>query len=200
MAKYGGDAFRYFLLREGSFGLDADFREEALVGRYNGDLANNLGNLVSRTLSMLQRYFQGELPPLARPEPIDRELESAFAAAERDIDVHVPNLQLNRALESLLSATDRANKYITETAPFTLAKSPAEMPRVGTILRQLAESLRQTARLAAPFLPETAARIGDLLGVPRAELSRRDVRWGDGFPSGHRVNAPVSLFPRIDPK
>ncbi len=200
IAKYGGDAFRYFLLRESVFGLDADFREEALVARYNGDLANNLGNLVSRTLSMLQRYFQGEVPSASRPEPIDRELASAFAAADADIEAHVSSLAFGRALESLMRATDRANKYIAETAPFTLAKSPTEKPRVGTILRELAEALRHAARLAAPFLPETAARIADLLGLPIAEIQRRDVAWGDGFSPGHHVNPAASLFPRIDPK
>ena len=198
IAKYGGDAFRYFLLRESVFGLDADFREEALVARYNGDLANNLGNLVSRTLSMLHRYFQGEVPPASRPEPIDRELSAAFAAADADIESQVSSLAFSRALESLMRATDRANKYIAETAPFTLAKSAAEKPRVGTILRELAESLRCAARLTAPFLPDTAGRIADLLGLPLAEVLRRDVSWGEGFPSGHRVNPPVALFPRIE--
>jgi methionyl-tRNA synthetase len=197
-ARYGMDAFRYYLLRESVFGLDADFREESLVARYNGDLANNLGNLVSRTLSMIHRYFGGELPRLSRPEPIDRELQEAFAAAEADIDAYVPALAFARALESLFRATDRANKYIAETAPFTLAKRPEERPRVGTILRQLAEALRVTVRLASPFLPETAERIRDLLRLPAAEAYRRDIGWGEGFPEGHRVGEPVALFPRLE--
>jgi methionyl-tRNA synthetase len=197
IAKYGNDAFRYYLLRESVFGLDADFREESLVARFNGDLANNFGNLVSRTLSMLQRYFGGVLPPASRPEPIDRELAEAFAAAASEIDEHIAKLALNRALESLLRATDRANKYIVETAPFTLAKRESEMPRVGTILRSLAEALRASARLAAPFLPDASAKVAAMLGISGAELIRGDLRWGEAFPDGHRVNAPIALFPRL---
>ena len=196
--RYGNDAFRYYLLRESVFGLDADFREDSLVARYNGDLANNVGNLVSRSLSMLQRYFHGELPPLASPQPLDRELEDAFATAASEIDAHLPNLGFARALEAVLRATDRANKYIVETAPFTLAKNPQEMPRVGTILRNLAEALRRTAHLLTPFLPETAEKIRGLLAIPAAEIHRHDLRWGEAFPAGHRVNQPVPLFPRID--
>jgi methionyl-tRNA synthetase len=193
--KYGNDAFRYFLLRESVFGLDADFREETLVNRYNGDLANNVGNLVSRTLSMLQRYFQGDLPEVSRAEAIDRELEQAFAAAEAEIERQMSNLGFNRALEALLRATDRANKYIAETAPFTLAKKPEEMPRVGTILRNLAEALLRTGRLVAPFLPQTGEHILDLLN---ASAEPAAVAWGRGFPRGHRVKPPAALFPRIE--
>ncbi len=196
--KYGGDAFRYFLLREGVFGLDADFREEALVARYNGDLANNLGNLVSRSLSMVQRYFQGEVPPAARPEAVDGELEAAFRGAQSEVDTHMASLGFGRALEALLRATDRANKYIVETAPFTLAKRPEETPRVGTILRNLAEALSRTAGLASPFLPATASRIADLLGLPEAASRRSGTAWGESFPAGHRVKPPVALFPRIE--
>ena len=196
-AKYGMDAFRYYVLRESVFGLDADFREDSLVSRYNGDLANNLGNLVSRTLSMVHRYFGGELPGRERPEPIDRELEEAFARAAAEVDAHVPALAFARALESVFTATDRANKYITETAPFTLAKAPDGMPRVGTILRNLAEALRVAARLLDPFLPETTARIADWLGL-EAEALRQPVPFGSGFADGHRVAKPTSLFPRID--
>jgi methionyl-tRNA synthetase len=196
--KYGNDPFRYFLLRESVFGLDADFREETLVNRYNGDLANNVGNLVSRTLSMLQRYFQGEIPEPTHPEPIDRELEEAFAAAEREIDEQMANLMFNRALEALLRATDRANKYIAETAPFTLAKQPDAMPRVGTILETLAEALARTARLAAPFLPDTAMRIADLLALPANALGGPTPAWGRALPAGHRVKPSAVLFPRIE--
>jgi methionyl-tRNA synthetase len=190
IAKYGNDAFRYFLLRESVFGLDADFREETLVNRYNGDLANNVGNLVSRTLSMLARYFQGVLPECSSPENIDRDLAAAFETADREIVEHMAALAPNRALEALLRATDRANKYIAETAPFTLAKKPEGMPRVGTILRNLAEALRETARLSAPFLPDTGARIADLLNA--------DASAGWRFPAGHVVKPSAALFPRIE--
>jgi methionyl-tRNA synthetase len=148
--KYGNDAFRYFLLRESVFGLDADFREETLVNRYNGDLANNLGNLVSRTLSMLQRYFQGVLPEASAPEPVDRELDAALAAAEREIEAHMAELGFNRALEAMLRA----------------------------------------GRLAAPFLPDTGAKILALLNADASPSWR--------FPAGHRVEPSAALFPRIE--
>jgi methionyl-tRNA synthetase len=196
-AKYGRDAFRYVLLRESVFGLDADFREEALVTRINADLANNLGNLVSRTLSMQQRYFQGEVQPLGERRPEDVALAEAYAEASRDVDVQVADLMLSRALEAILRAADHANKYIVETAPFTLAKNPDTKPRVGAILHNLLEALRVTAQLAAPFIPETAVRIVQLLNLPQSALRMPGSAWGATFRAGHAVHAPVPLFPRI---
>ncbi len=122
--KYGNDAFRYFLLRESVFGLDADFREETLVNRYNGDLANNVGNLVSRTLSMLAASTSSGAVPAgdrARPERSRSSPRPSTAPSARSTSRWRPRC-FNRALEAMLRATDRANKYIAETAPFTLAK------------------------------------------------------------------------------
>jgi methionyl-tRNA synthetase len=197
-AKYGRDAFRYVLLRESVFGLDADFREDALVTRINADLANNVGNLVSRTLSMQQKYFGGAVQPLGEPRPEDVALAAAFAEAAREVDAQVTDLMLSRALEAILRAADHANKYIVETAPFTLAKDPAERPRVGAILHNLLEALRTTAQLAAPFIPETAERIVALLALPPEALRLPGAAWGTAFPPGHTVGKPVPLFPRIE--
>src|SRR5262249_46535930 len=153
--KIGLDAFRYFLLRESVFGQDADFREESLTTRYNSDLANNLGNLVNRTLAMQDRYFKGVVQPLSEPVPeIDQRLIAAFAQAATEVEHYVANLALSRALEAIFHATDQANKYITETAPFTLAKDPASRPRVGAVLHNLLEALRVAAQLLSPFLPD----------------------------------------------
>jgi methionyl-tRNA synthetase len=196
--RYGMDAFRYVLLRESVFGLDADFREEALVTRVNADLANNVGNLVSRTLSMQQRYFGGTVQPRADPRPEDTALAAAFAEAAREVDVHVENLMLSRALEAIWRAADHANKYIVETAPFTLAKDPAQLPRVGTILHNLAEALRATAQLVLPFIPETAERIAGLLNLPADGLQLPAPAWGETFAPGHTLEKPVALFPRIE--
>jgi methionyl-tRNA synthetase len=196
--RYGMDAFRYVLLRESVFGLDADFREEALVTRINADLANNLGNLVSRTLSMQQRYFKGVVQPRSAPRPEDEALRASFEAAAVEVEEQVGALMLSRALEAIWRASDHANKYIVETAPFTLAKDPAQQARVGTILHNLLEALRVTAQLTAPFLPETAERIRELLGLPSGALALPGPVWGEAFPSGHVVQAPVALFPRID--
>ena len=196
--RYGMDAFRYVLLRESVFGLDADFREDALVTRINADLANNLGNLVSRTLSMQHRYFKGEVQPRIDPRPEDDELRATFETAAVEVDAQVRALMLARALEAIWRAADRANKYIVETAPFTLAKDPAASPRVGTILHNLLEALRVTAQLAAPFIPESCERIRDLLNLPADALALPGPRWGDAFAAGHVVQAPIVLFPRIE--
>jgi len=196
-ARYGMDAFRYYLLRDMAFGQDAEWNEDALVSRLNGDLANGLGNLVSRVLAMQQRYFQGAVQPRA-PEPIDEALARGFATARREVDAHVTDFALHRALEALWRALDQANKYVVETAPFTIAKDPARRPRVGAILHELLEALRTTAQLVEPFLPETAARMMALLGLPPERLAELDLPWGSAFSGGHRTAPPEALFPRIE--
>jgi methionyl-tRNA synthetase len=196
-ARYGMDAFRYYLLREMAFGQDADFSEEALVTRLNADLANGLGNLASRVLAMQQRYFEGVLQPLA-PEPADLALREAFAVARRETDAHVADLAFHRALEAIWRALDHANKYVVETAPFTLAKDKARLPRVGAILHELCEALRTSVQLVAPFLPDTATRLAAMLGFPEARLAELDLAWGTAFAAGHRTGKPEPLFPRVD--
>jgi methionyl-tRNA synthetase len=196
--KYGMDAFRYVLLRESVFGLDADFREDAMVTRINADLANNVGNLVSRTLAMQQRYFQGAVQARGAVRPEDAALEQAYAEAAYEVEAQVGVLMLSRALEAIWRAADHANKYIVETAPFTLAKDPAARPRVGAILHNLLEALRVTAQLAAPFIPDTASRIVSLLNLPADALRLPGPTWGAAFAVGHEVAPPVSLFPRIE--
>jgi len=196
--KIGLDAFRYFLLRESVFGQDADFREENLTARYNADLANNLGNLVNRTLAMQDRYFKGIVQPLSEPRPeADQRLAAAFAQAATEVETHVTNLALSRALEAVFRATDHANKYITETAPFTLAKAPAALPRVGVVLHNLLEALRVAAQLLSPFLPEASAKIFAFLELPGGQLTAYDLPWGKAFPPGHHVQKPQPLFPRL---
>ena len=196
--KIGLDAFRYFLLREGVFGQDADFRQENLTNRYNGDLANNFGNLVSRTLSMQDRYFKGVVQPLGVPPlDIDQRLAAAFAQATSEVEIHVTNLALNRALESIFRATNEANKYITETAPFTLAKDPAQMPRVGAVLHNLLEALRVAAQLLIPFLPETSGKLLTLLNLPAEKWHAYSLPWGQAFPPEHQVQKSQVLFPRL---
>jgi len=197
-ARYGMDAFRYYLLREMAFGQDAEFSETALVTRLNADLANGLGNLASRVLAMQQRYFQGAVQPRA-PEGDDVALHEAFVLARRELEQHVPQMAFHRGLEAVWRALDHANKYVTDTAPFTLAKDPAMRPRVGAILHELCEVLRTTAQLTAPFLPETATRLVRLLGLDDAVLAELDRPWGTAFAPGHRTAPPEALFPRVEP-
>jgi methionyl-tRNA synthetase len=197
-ARYGMDAFRYYLLREMAFGQDAEFSETSLITRLNADLANSLGNLASRVLAMQQRYFAGVVQPLA-PEAPDLALRAAFATARRELDGHVTQLAFHRALEAVWRALDHANKYVVETAPFTLAKDPSRRPRVGAILHELCEALRVTAQLIEPFLPETAVRLVDLLGLPADRLAALDLPWGEAFATAHTTAPPQALFPRVDP-
>ena len=196
--RYGMETFRYFLLREMAFGQDADFNDATFVTRVNADLANNLGNLVSRTLSMQQRYFNGEVQALGPATADDAALIAAFTAAYREVPELTRALAFHRALEALWRAIDQANKYIVVTAPFTLAKDPAQRPRVGTILHHLLEALHCAALLLAWFLPETSARIVDRLGVPLPATLPAELAWGTHFGAGHRTQPPVVLFPRIE--
>jgi methionyl-tRNA synthetase len=198
-AAYGMDAFRYYLLREMAFGQDAVFNEEALVTRLNADLANNLGNLVSRTLAMQQRYFAGRVQPLSsHPAAEDVALRDAFAVARRELDAHVEAFSFHRALEAVWRAIDQVNRYIVETAPFTLAKDPAQLPRVGEILHNTLEALRAAAALVEPFLPETARRIWNLLRLPGAPSLQQTAPWGAAFGANHTTAPAEVLFPRIE--
>src|SRR5262249_4767244 len=139
--RFGMDAFRYFLLREMGFGQDANFSFDALVNRINADLANNFGNLVSRVLAMQQRYFSGAVQPLGEWREEDIALRDKFLQAEDEMRQHMAGLQFHRALEALWGAVDRANRYIVQTAPFTLFKDEAQRARVGGILHHLLEAI-----------------------------------------------------------
>jgi methionyl-tRNA synthetase len=194
----GMDAFRYFVLRESVFGQDADFRRESLTARYNADLANNLGNLVSRVLAMQEKYFAGVVQPLSSAWPgEDQDLRNKFVEAEKDLARYMADLQFHRALESVWSAIDHANRYIVQTAPFTLFKDPAKQARVGEVLHHLLEALRTLARLLGPFMPDTARELGVLLALPENGEALRAI-WGEGFRAGHKVSGPKVLFPRIE--
>jgi len=195
-ARFGMDAFRYFLLREMAFGQDAKFSEEALVTRINADLANNLGNFVSRALAMQQKYFAGAVQPLSSNWAAeDSELRDKFAQAENDLKGYMSELQFHRALEAIWSALDHANRYIVQTAPFTMIKDAEKKARVGEVLHHLLEVVRTLARVLAPFMPETAVQLRDLIALGDDGLH---VPWGQGFAAGHKINPPKVLFPRIE--
>jgi methionyl-tRNA synthetase len=197
--RIGMDAFRYFVLRESVFGQDADFREDSLTARYNADLANNLGNLISRVLAMQQRYFAGVVQPLSGEWPKeDEELRDKFAQAETELKRYMAELQFHRALESVWAAIDHANRYIVQTAPFTLFKDPAQRRRVGEVLHHLLETIRQLSRLLAPFMPDTSEELRQLLGLQEGDPAYRAL-WGQCFSPGDKINGPKVLFPRIEP-
>ncbi len=195
-ARFGMDAFRYFLLREMAFGQDAKFSEDALVTRINADLANNLGNFVSRALAMQQKYFDGVVQPLSPTwAKEDVELRDKFAAAESELKSQMLELQFHRALEAIWSALDHANRYVVQMAPFTMIKDPEKQARVGEVLHHLLEAVRTLARVLAPFMPETAVELRNLLAVSDDSLQ---APWGQGLVAGHQINPPKVLFPRIE--
>ena len=194
----GPDVLRFFILREYTYGLDGDFTEQRVIDRYNSDLANDLGNLTSRVLTMAARYFNGEIS--ATPggsDPLDVALVETFTAIPPRVAPLVEDLAFNRALEAIWQALDAANKYIVTTLPFTLAKDPAQLPRVAQILANLVEGLRVVADNLEPFMPVTSRKILSLLNVDE-EIAR--VPYGQGIKRGHRVNPTTPLFPRIDKK
>ncbi|SRR5579885_1691466 len=198
-AAFGPDVLRYFLLREVVYGLDGDFSEQRLIERYNADLANDLGNFTSRVLSMAARYFGGELTcdPVLEGEPDDAALADVMSGLEERVDAQVQELAFNRGLEAIWQALDVANKYIVQTAPFTLAKDQAKLPRVAQILANLTESLRVVAAALEPFMPVTSRRILDLLQVDETAAA---APYGRGLKQGHKVKPATPLFPRIDRK
>ncbi len=201
--RYGFDAFRYFLLREMVFGLDANFSEEALIARINADLANNLGNLVSRTLNMTARFAGGRVPePDAACEgPEEQRVRDAAAALPERLETHMGRRELHRALEAVLQLVDEVNRYLELRAPWKAAKDPAAAGAVRTTLFTCCETLRIAAVALSPFLPETAPVILERLGLPDALETARlpeAARWG-GIPVGAATLQGEPLFPRVEP-
>jgi methionyl-tRNA synthetase len=157
-----------------------------------------LGNLVSRVLAMQQKYFGGEVQPLSGDWAAeDVSLRDKFGEAEKELHGCIQELQFHRALEAVWSALDHANRYVVQTAPFTLIKDPAKQERVGEVLHHLLEVIRTLSRLLWPFLPDTARELRALLAIPDWVPSA-SAAWGQEFAPGHKVNAPKVLFPRIE--
>jgi methionyl-tRNA synthetase len=199
--KYGFEAFRYFLLRSMSFGVDANFTEEALVARINADLANNLGNLVSRTLNMTGRFAEGRVPdPGEETGDLEQGVRDACAKAVAAVDRHVDAMEVHRALEAIFKAVDATNQYLEKREPWKAAKDPERAATVPGTLYTCCESLRITALLLAPFLPlaakEILARIGASDDIESARLPD-DAAWG-AIPVGAETTKGAPLFPRID--
>jgi methionyl-tRNA synthetase len=203
--KFGFDCFRYFLLRDMAFGADSDFSESALVARVNADLANNLGNLLSRTLNMTGRYTKAAVPEPGSPGPAEDAVAAAAARSAAEVDEHVRRNEFHRALESIFNFTDTVNRYVERQAPWKVAKAKEAggEKRLGTILYTACEALRVVALLIAPFLPDTAPRMLASLGIPDAlegaRLPDDAARWGALEPGTATVRG-APLFPRIEPR
>jgi methionyl-tRNA synthetase len=198
--RFGIDAVRYFFLREMVFGLDAHFSEEALVGRINADLANNLGNCFSRSLTMIEKYSGGLIPMDGAPSAAEEDLREATEKVGETVRQEVPRMGFHKALMALWELIDKVNKYIDTQAPWALAKDPEKRTRLMTVLYQLAETLRQVALLLGPFMPQTSLRMREQLGLSEEEAVftwDEALRWG-GLKAGTKINKGPALFPRIE--
>ncbi|HVU28240.1 MAG TPA: methionine--tRNA ligase [Verrucomicrobiae bacterium] len=189
--EWGLDAFRYYVLRELDIGPDGNWTDAGFRARYSAELANGLGNLVNRSLSMLKRYRDGIVPEKSN------ELEAFAAKATDETRALLKQNQLQAALQSIWSLVNRANKYVDETAPFKLAKDPAQSKRLDEVLYNLAETCRVLAILLNPFLPGTSAKIFAQLGLSETPDKFSEAVWGKLNP-GRKIGEPVPLFPRKD--
>lgn len=199
--KYGLDAIRYFLLREVPFGSDGVFSNEALINRINSDLANDLGNLVSRSVAMIDKYFEGKIPLERVSGDFDEELKNIVLETPKKVEDLLDKLQFSSALTEIWKTVSRTNKYIDETMPWSLSKEKANEARLAAVMYNLAESIRIMSILIQPFMPETPLEIWKQLGITEdnAITWESTKKWG-GYPEGAKVEKRGVIFPRIDLK
>ena len=201
--EYGADVFRYFLIREVSFGQDGNFSKDLLIKRVNYDLANDLGNLVSRTIAMVKQFFNNKIPEaVTKKEVYDIELEELALKTIKEYNTQMNNFSLNQALETIWQFIRRTNKYIDQTEPWVLGRENSPKGRLSNILYNVAESIRLITILIYPFMPGKAKEVWEQLGM-ETDLDKlridRDAHWGKLKP-GTLVKPGEVIFPRIDLK
>ena len=198
--EFGADAIRYFLLREINLGQDGNFSRDALIGRINSDLANDLGNLLHRTLNMVGKFQDGVLIAPQGESEVDKSLKADAAETVAYFAENMEKMELSLSIKKVWAFISRANKYIDETAPWALAKDETKKQELSNVMYNLAESLRYISVLISPFMPITAERIWQQLNLSGsfADVQLDDIKTWGGIEGGHKVGTPEQLFPRIE--
>lgn len=196
--RYGADAIRYHILREMALGADSSFSNEIMINRINSDLANDLGNLVSRTVAMVEKYFGGTLPAEREEAEIDQNLIEMALALRCKVDGFMNETQLNHALAEIFKVISRANKYIDETTPWILGKDESKRARLASVLYNLLETIRIATTLLSCFMPTTMPRVWEQIGADAAWITYENAAKFGVLPANVTVHKGPALFPRID--
>ena len=196
--RYGADAIRYHIMREMALGADSSFSNEIMINRINSDLANGLGNLVSRTVAMVEKYFGGTLPVERESGEFDDDLIGTATSLKKSVDGYMDKTQLNNALAEIFKVVSRANKYIDETAPWVLAKDENNRTRLATVLYNLLETIRMVSTLLSAFMPTTMPKALEQIGADEAAATYDNADKFGVLPLDVTVKKGEALFPRID--
>ncbi len=196
--RYGCDSIRYHILREMALGADSSFSNEIMINRINSDLANGIGNLVSRTVAMADKYFGGTLPEIREDTELDNEFKNTVIKTVSDVDNAMSKTEIKNALEIIFKTVDRANKYIDETEPWKLGKSEESKPRLATVLYNLLDAIRIISGLLSPFMPSTMPKVWEQIGATPENVTYDNLSVFGVLPADVTVHKGEILFPRID--